>query len=176
MDRFFRGLVAGITGGVAMNLWSAFAVNILKLKIIRFIDWAAVILYGDLPRTHIEGFYAMLIQLLWVGLLGIFFAYLIRFSTSRGYLIKGAYYGIITGLVIYAVPTLLQVPYLSKHSLSTVLSNHVGGLIWGLIMAQTLRWLDKKVPSETVEHRKIPARYHTVPSPARKISDKKNNK
>jgi len=142
MDRYFRGLVAGMIGGIAMNLWSAFAVIILKLKIIKFIDWAGFIIYGDLPRTHFQGFYALIIQLTWVGLLGIIFAYSFPLTTSRGYLIKGAFFGVVTGMLIYAIPTLLQTPILAKHSVQTVLSNHAGGLIWGLTMAQVLRWLD----------------------------------
>ncbi len=143
MDRYFRGLVAGVVGGIAMNLWTVIAVHILNLKIIRFIDWAGFILYGDLPRTHFQGFYALIIHLTWVGLLGIAFAYLFPLTTSRGYLIKGAFFGITTGMFVYAIPTLLQTPIISKHSIQTVLSNHTGGLLWGLTMAQVLRWLDK---------------------------------
>jgi len=142
MDRYFRGLVAGIAGGVVMNLWSWFAVGILNLKITRFIDWAGVILYGDLPRTHFEGFYALIIQLTWVGLLGIIFAYTIPFTTSRGFLIKGVFFGVVIGLIIYAIPTLFKTPHLAKATIITVLSNHLGGGIWGLTMAQVLRWLD----------------------------------
>lgn len=142
MDRYLRGMVAGIIGGIAMNLWTVFAVGILKFKIIRFIDWAGFILYGELPGNHFEGFYALIIQLTWVGLLGIIFAYSFPLTTSRNYLIKGAFFGVIIGMLIYAVPVLLQTPVLSKHSLHTVLSNHTGGIIWGLTMAQVLRWLD----------------------------------
>lgn len=104
MDRYLRGLIAGIIGGVAMNLWTVI-------------------------KTHFEGFYALINQLTWVGLLGIAFSYSFPLTTSRSYL-------------IYAIPVLLQTPVLSKHSLQTVLSNHTGGLIWGLTMAQVLRWLD----------------------------------
>lgn len=148
MDRFHRGLVAGLVGGVAMNLWTVFAVKILNLDIIRFIDWASVILYGNPPKTHLEGFYALIIQLTWVGLLGIIFAYLMLYTTSRGHLIKGGFYGVAVGLIIYAIPTLLQTPHISSASIETVMSNYTGGLIWGLVMAQTLRWLDRKQSSE----------------------------
>lgn len=168
MDRFFRGLTAGIVGGIAMNLWSAFAVSILDLKIRRFIDWAGVILYGDLPRTHFQGLFALIIQLLWVGLLGIIFAYLISYTTSRGYLLKGAYYGVVIGLIIYAIPALFRTPYLTLHSTATVLSNHTGGLIWGLTMAQTLRWLDKRVVSQDPETGRVPLRHRLLSEPARK--------
>lgn len=168
MDRFFRGLTAGLIGGIAMNLWTVFTVSILNLKIIRFIDWAGVILYGELPMTHFQGFFALIMQLLWVGLLGIIFAYLISYTTSRGYLIKGAYYGVVIGLLIYAIPTLLRTPYLTFHSTATVLSNHTGGLIWGLTMAQTLRWLDKRVVSQSPKTERVPLSHRLLSVPSRK--------
>lgn len=61
MDRFSRGLIAGIIGGIAMNLWSAIAVNILNWQIIRFIDWAGIIIpeplqpSSGLGGTHLPG-------------------------------------------------------------------------------------------------------------------------
>ncbi len=146
MDRFFRGLIAGIVGGVAMNLWTLIAVFIFNWPIVRFIDWAAIMIYGDFPRSHVEGLFSLMMQLLWVGVLGIIFAYLIPHITSRGYLLKGAVFGVVLGFLIYAIPTLLQMPLLAENSFITVLSNHIGGLIWGLTMAQTLHWLDKKSP------------------------------
>lgn len=142
MDRFFRGLVAGIFGGIAMNMWTLIAVKILNWQIIRFIDWAGVILYGELPKSHVEGFFALVMQVLWAGLLGTVFAFLIPHVTSKGYLIKGVFFGIMAGFIIYAVPTILQTPILKGLSFINVLSNHIGGSIWGLTMAQTLRWLD----------------------------------
>lgn len=144
MDRFFRGLIAGIIGGILMNLWTLVALFVLNWEIIRFVDWAAIILFGDLPRSHLQGLFALWMQLLWSGLLGVGFAFLIPHVTSQGYLIKAAFYGVIVGFFSYAMPTLLQMPILARHSFATVFSNHVGGLIWGLVMAYTLGWLDRR--------------------------------
>ena len=149
MDRFFRGLIAGITGGIAMNIWTLIAVFIFNWPIVRFVDWASIIIYGDFPRSHAEGIFALMMHLLWTGVLGIIFAYLIPQITSYGYLLKGAIFGVVLGFLIYAIPTLLQTPLLAEHSFITVLSNHTGGLIWGLTLAQTLRWLDRKSPLST---------------------------
>ncbi len=142
MDRFLRGLIAGIVGGIAMNLWTVIAVSVFNWQILRFIDWAAIILYGSLPNSHTEGLFALVMQILWSGTLGIIFAFLIPYVTSSKLLIKGAVFGLIVGFITYAIPTILQMPVLKEHSLITVVSNHIGGAIWGLTMAQTLRWLD----------------------------------
>lgn len=144
MDRFIRGLIAGMLGGVAMNLWTLVTLNILNWEIIRFIDWAGMIIFGDLPRSHLQGLFALWMHILWSGLLGIGFAFLIPQVTSRYYLIKAAFYGVMIGFLSYAAPTLLQMPILAKHSFATVFSNHVGGLVWGIVLGLTLRWLDRK--------------------------------
>ncbi len=131
-------------GGVAMNLWTLIAVSILNLKVIRFIDWAGVMLYGDLPSSHIEGATALVMHLMWAGFLGVVFAFAIPQITSRGHLLKGVVYGVVVGFLTYALPKLFQMPILDKVELPTVLSNLVGGIIWGLTLAQTLQWLDRK--------------------------------
>lgn len=144
MDRFGKGLAAGVAGGIAMNLWTLFAVFVLTWPVVRFIDWAAIILYGGFPRSHAEGVFALLMHLLWTGVLGIMFAYLLPHLTSKNYLLKGAIFGVTLGFIIYAIPTLLQMPLLKEHSFITVISNHTGGLIWGLTTAYVLGWLDKR--------------------------------
>ncbi|MEW6182613.1 MAG: hypothetical protein AB1500_05465 [Bacillota bacterium] len=149
MDRFFRGLVAGIAGGVLMNVWDLTTYYLLGLPILRYLDWASVILFGDLPQTHFQAGYALIVQILWVGLLGVVFAYALPQTTSRGYLLKGAFYGIILGFFVYAIPVLLETQYLSDFTTATVLANHSGGLLWGLTLAQTLRRLESNPRAET---------------------------
>jgi len=142
MDRFYRGFVAGVVGGLAMNVWSLFSYYILNFSEQRFLDWASMIIYGSLPTSTFQIVYAQIIQLLWVGLLGIIFALLIPAITSRFYLGKGVIYGLMSGFIIYAITTLFRIPNLVIFSTTTVLSNHIGGIIWGLTMAYVLRLLD----------------------------------
>jgi len=142
MDRFFRGFIAGIGGGIVMNVWSLFSYHVLNFSDRRYLDWTSAILFGHLPRSVPEAAYALVIQILWVGLLGILFAYLVPAITSRGYLFKGAIYGLLLGFIIYAVTTIFRLPDLTSFNLATVMSNHFGGLIWGLTMAYVLHRLD----------------------------------
>ncbi len=145
MDRFMRGFTAGIAGGIAMNIWSLGVVTpILNWEVIRFIDWAAVIIFGDLPRSHLEAVTALLMHLVLVGTLGIVFAFLIPQITSGAYLFKGVLYGLVSTFIIYAISGLFQKPILTEQSLATVTANTVGAIIFGLVMVQTLRWLDKR--------------------------------
>lgn len=142
MDRFHRGLIAGIIAGVIMNVWSFISYYLLQFTTRKYVDWTGVILYGDLPRNIGETIYALLIHLVWTGLLGVIFAYILPRITSRGYLIKGVFFGFVTGFITYAITTLFKTPHITITPLRTVISDHIGGVIFGLVLAQMLYWLD----------------------------------
>lgn len=141
MDRFYRGLFAGVGAGIPMNLWSIIA-HSAGFGRLRYLDWAGVIIYGAPPQTLAEMAYAQLIQLIWVGLLGVLFAYLVPVISAQGLLGKGMFFAMVSGLFIYAVPVLLQVPQLSTLDFATVLNNHIGGLIWAVVLVWILRRLE----------------------------------
>jgi uncharacterized membrane protein YagU involved in acid resistance len=141
-DRFFRGAIAGVIAGIPMNIWSYFAyyTNITE---IRFVDWAAILIYGHKPTTLIQLIFAQFIQFIWVGFLGVLFAYAVPIITSRGVLLKGAFYGLFVGFAVYSITTILKVQYLAKTPFDNAISNHIGGLIWGIVMAEVLRRMSK---------------------------------
>ena len=45
MDRFFRGVISGMAGGVVMNIWSFIAYYLLDLEIFHFheMGWFSVV-------------------------------------------------------------------------------------------------------------------------------------
>lgn len=141
MDRFTRGLVSGMAGGLVMNAWSfiAFSLNIMHL---RYLDWAGVILLGRLPSNVLETLFSLVIHIFWVGGLGVIFAFLLKAVTTRYDLLKGIVYAVLVGFLTHVVPELFRHPYISGTSFDTVVSNFIGGALWGLTLAAGLRWLD----------------------------------
>lgn len=142
MDRFSRGLLAGIVGGVLMNIWSLISYYILDVADRRYLDWSSVLLFGHLPTNLTEAVYAQITQLIWAGFLGVIFAYIAPEITSRAYLLKGTIWGFITGFILYAVAILVRMPYFTKISTGTSITQFLGGIIWGTSLAYTLRLLD----------------------------------
>ena len=140
-----RSLIAGLTGAVAMNLWSYFSFFVLKYTKMTFMQWAAILALGHKATNAVEIIYAQLVQLTWASLLGIIFAFLVPQITSRDYLLKGAFWGFATGFLQFVIPTLFQVPGLKILAIETAVSNSIGVIIWGLVMAQTLYLLDNKM-------------------------------
>ncbi|HEY8392751.1 MAG TPA: hypothetical protein VIL83_08500 [Capillibacterium sp.] len=144
MDRFFKGFCSGFSGGIAANLWSFCLKDLLHFSTRNFVDWTAVVLYGVLPATWYEFALAFLANLFWTGFLGIGFAYLLPYLTPQGYLFKGALYGLILAFLIYGTAILLRMPFFTIIPFRTTLGNATGGLLWGIIAARTLFWLECK--------------------------------
>lgn len=150
MDRFFRGLLSGMSGGLAMDLWGFVVKDLLHISSRNYVDWASVVTYGFLPNNWYEFLIAFVTHLLWTGFLGIIFAYLLPNLSTRGYRIKGGFFGFVIGFFIYGIAIFLRMPFFTKIPFPTAASNAVGGIIWGVLMAETLEWLERKGLKPTV--------------------------
>ena len=142
MDRTFRGFIAGVAGGISMEVWDLTSYYFLKFGTFRFLDWAAMMIYGERPESITETIISFFIQILWAGFIGIIFAFLIPRISSKGYLLKGLFYGFITFFIIYSIPVLFQVPHLKITGPNTQFSHFIGSFIFGVVTALTLHWLD----------------------------------
>lgn len=65
MDRFFRGLVAGIIGGLVMNIWNLTSYYLLNFANISVIDWSGIILLGYKPVTNAQYILSYIAQVFW---------------------------------------------------------------------------------------------------------------
>ena len=79
------------------------------------------------------------------GFFGALFAYLWPRLFEKLDIFKGMFYALVIAVLTYAVPILLQMPYLNQADLSTVVSNHLGALMWGGVLTYILIRLDKEV-------------------------------
>ncbi|WP_238492460.1 hypothetical protein [Desulfotruncus alcoholivorax] len=125
-----------------MNVWDMISNRFLHFGSFRYLDWAAMMIYGELPENMAETIVSLITQILWSGFLGIILSFLFLTITSRGYLIKGAFYGFIVSFILFSIPVLFQVPHLYQTGPNTQLSNVIGAIIYGLVTAAVLNWLD----------------------------------
>jgi len=139
-DRLTRGFFAGLAGGVAMNI-----VNLISyyagIAELRFLDWAAHTIYGTKPQNFAETVFAQGVQLIFVSILGIIFAYLIPLLTSRNYLFRGWLYGTIIWFSLYGLSMLFKIEATTPLRMGTVATDLVGASVFGLVLAEALhRW------------------------------------
>ncbi len=109
-----------------------------------FKDFAAVIVtFKDYPGIlgFIVGFIAHLI----VGvMLGIIFVYIIMLTSNRYLYIKGLGYGAVCWFLLSGLGTIFKLPMLKDIPPFAALSTLMGSLIYGAVIAYTLKLLEKK--------------------------------
>lgn len=144
-DRLARGFMAGVVGGVFMNILSYISLK-LKFANLHHSDWPALILFGHQPTNTAEAVFALLIQLIFVGFLGVIFTYLVDLLfTSTNYLFKGWLFGVMSWFIIYSITFLAKIPELAPLDTGTVITDFISGSVYGLVLAETIHWLENRV-------------------------------
>lgn len=133
MDRFFRGLIGGMIGGVCMDIFNFISFYLINFANLSIIDWSSIILYGYKSFTTAQFITALIAQIFWAGFLGIILVYLLLITTSQGYLIKGAFLGFMFSFITYAIPVMFDIHHINNVTLGTALTDLIGGMIWGLV-------------------------------------------
>ena len=141
-DRFMAGFISGVIAGIAMNItdWLGF---LLGIHAERFLDWAAVAIYGRLPNTIPEVIFAQVGQIFFAGFLGIILSLILLKLISGNYLLKGLIFGIFGWFALYSISIAVRLPFLETHTFATVFSHLISASVYGLTLAYTLNWIDK---------------------------------
>lgn len=142
-DRFTRGFIAGLIGCVP-NIIFNHSVYYLKLSKLRYLDFASVFVYGHKPNGTLETLFAFIVALFFTSALGIVFVHLIPFFSNRNIVFKGMLFSAGTWFLLYAATILFSVPELEHTDLLTAVCNLIGAIIWGLALAYSLLWIDRK--------------------------------
>ncbi|WP_243152943.1 YqhR family membrane protein [Sporotomaculum syntrophicum] len=144
-DRLTRGFLAGLVGGILMDIISYISLK-LKIADLHHSDWPAIILFGHQPTNTIEAVFALLIQLIFVGFLGILFTYLVTgLFSNENYLFKGWLFGVISWFIIYVITFLAKIPELAPLDTGTAITDFIAGSVYGLVLAETIHRLENKV-------------------------------
>jgi len=137
-DRFTKGFFAGVFGGIAANTWSFFS-GYIGFTSLRFVDWAAITIYGHIPPfSSGEILVALVSNIVFTGMLGVAFAYLVPQVTSENIFLKGWVFAMATWFVIYGISVLYKVPGVVPIPMWTVLSDMISASTFGLVQAYTL--------------------------------------
>ncbi len=144
MDRFIKGLIAGLAGGITMNVWNLFAFYVINLSMHRLLDWSAVYAMGREANNALEIIFTLISQLIWSGFLGIIFIYLILLISSKFLIIKALMFSYVSGFLMWATPVLFKTPILMDMEFGTIFSHAIESIIFGLTLAFTIKWLEAK--------------------------------
>lgn len=142
-DRFMNGFVAGLIANIPVVILDFLAshFNLDKLDYIHFVSLLA---FDDMSLNVWEFIFAFIIQSLFAGIMGIFFAYLIKLIRERYYYVKALVYSAFTWFAIYAVDIIFTIEDKAKIDFKTAVVHYLLSIIWGITMAWIVKWLEKK--------------------------------
>lgn len=147
-DKLTRGFMAGTFGGIVMSILSYFSIK-LDFAELHHIDWPALIIFGHQTTNTVETIFALLIQLIFTGSLGIIFTYLVaQLFTSANYLFKGWLFGVMSWFTIYVIAFFTKIPELVPLDTGTAISDFISASVYGLVLAETVRRLEHRVMGE----------------------------
>jgi hypothetical protein len=140
-DWFMRGFLSGIIGGIPGVVlgYVSYQLHFSKNLFRHFMsNW----IYGHYAHSVIERTLSQVWQILWVGILGVGFAMLIRWTGEDYYYPKGAAYGVIIWFVIYLGGALFKIEPMMNQAWQTALTHFVDAVLIGLGTAWVYRLLE----------------------------------
>lgn len=144
-DRFVRGLLAGLAGGVAAIVVSLLLKDALRFGTLHFYDISGVMIFGRKPRGLAEALFAETGHLGFSATIGIALAYLFPRMKSTHLWIKGLFFGAAVWFAVYAITILFKVPEVQEADLSTAIGNLAESAVYGLVTVWVLKKLDRRL-------------------------------
>ncbi len=140
-DRFSNGFIAGFAGGVVPLVFNI-VTRALGFTTILWEDYMGVFMVGRRPGDMAEHVFFSVVQFFFLGVLGIIFALILPYISSKRHLFKGAIYGITIWYILYSMPYLLRLPDLDVAPLKTAIVNSIAAVLWGISLAFILKRID----------------------------------
>lgn len=141
-DRFMNGFVAGLIADLPAILIDGLA-GLLRLDKLNLIHFVSILAYEGKKLSFWETVFTTAIQLLFAGILGVVFAYLLPLIKKEYYYAKAVIYAVSIWFFIYAIDVVFKIHDVAKPDFPTSLVHSNVALIWGLGMAWILQRLEK---------------------------------
>jgi len=142
-DRFIKGFIAGVVGGFVHDILDIIS-NLIGIDELTYFGWAGIVIFGSNPNTTLEWVVAIFAKTLFTGILGVIFAYITPKITSKNYPIKGAFFGVTVWAISFSTVLLFKIEKLMTTEADSAASDAVTSIIYGIILALTYNWLDKR--------------------------------
>ena len=143
-DRFTRGFLSGIIAGIPTAIFALLG-NLFKWTTIRWVDFAAILIYGRKSINLIEYIFSVMAVFFICAMLGVIIAYIIPRISSTNYLLKCFAFGELFWFFAFVVTFLFRVPGLTMIPGKSAISNFIMSAIWGLSLGYCLKWFDRRL-------------------------------
>jgi hypothetical protein len=132
-DRFFQGMISGMIAGIFSETLS-FISGALNISMMRYVDYAGVLLLGNIPLSTIELIISTGFATFFAAMLGIIFAYIVPIIGSTNLYLKGWLYGLFTWYIWYSILVMTLTDKLEGITPATAVSNFIVASMYGLLL------------------------------------------
>ncbi len=139
-ERVRNGFVAGVIAGVLMTVLDLTLLGLGFVEI-AYYDWGAALILGFRAVTLAQIAVGQVAHIVFAGVLGIVFAYLIQALSSLNYLLKGWVYGVLVWFSVHVLVNLFGFAMLTPIGVATALSDLATASLYGLVLAEVLHRL-----------------------------------
>ncbi len=141
-DRFTPGLFAGLIGDLVLQ--SYFLILSFSAIIDRtYTDYGKILTMSKPYQGVLAFIIGVTFEILIGGLLGIVFSYLIKYTTSKFYLLKAICLGTTAWLFFLVPGTLYRLPLFGHIPPKESFLMLIGSIIWSICAAIALKYLTK---------------------------------
>jgi len=144
-DRLTQGFLAGVVGWVPEALFTLPMYGIFHLVKLRYLDYAAILAWGNSPQGLVQSLFAEFVVIIFLGFLGILFTMLIKIVFSDNFVFKGWLFGAVFWFAIFSIFAFFKIKgIVGVVDFKTAFFNLVGASIWGIAMTLVLLFLNRR--------------------------------
>lgn len=143
-DRFTRGSIAGLIGGIFTTVLGM-VFYLIKFGTLRFADFAAILVYGRKAQGLLELLFATVIHWGFSAAVGIIFVFLLKAIGTKNLIYKGWFFGVGIWFFSYITTELFKIPEMETISFTSAVSNFLVSSLYGIMMSGALLYLEKKL-------------------------------
>lgn len=113
-----------------------------------YYEWPLALITSMSANTIFEAIVGQIIHILFAGMLGVVFAYIILLISSRSHLILGWLYGFFVWFAVHVAVNLFNFQLLKPIPISQMISDFTTASIYGLVLSAALHRLSPKKVSQ----------------------------
>jgi len=141
-DRFTPGMFAGLIGDVVLQIYFII-LQIFGITVLTYVDYGKILIMGKPFRGALAYILGTICEFTLGGILGIFFSYIVKYTTSYFYLVKAVFLSFGAWLIFLVPGTLFRLPMFSVVLPTSALLMLAGSLLWGITTGISLKVLTK---------------------------------
>ncbi len=144
-DKELNGFIAGVIGGTFGISISLISKHILNFTHNSFVDFAGYMVFGHAPRNTLEFIWAILANILFSGVIGILFAWIMWYVADSKYIIFKAWiFGLTAWFIFFSLILITLSNVVSRNTVQTSISSMINVSLASIILGYVFTKLQKR--------------------------------